>query len=108
LKVIISILVIIAVLSNSESGSYAQSGTGVKLHGDSLIRINRRNVQHDFGKFFDPNYPGNKSDQQNTSEELPFSESASFSETPVTLQPAQQNINGNDGLQVQVDLGNGR
>lgn len=92
---------------NAQSTSQPQSGS-FTLSGDSLVNINHRSAQDDFGKFFKQqnfrNISNNQSEENTISEELPLSESISVPATYIFLQPATQNINGNDGLQVQLDL----
>ncbi|MGF1674375.1 MAG: hypothetical protein ACFCUV_11920 [Rivularia sp. (in: cyanobacteria)] len=86
---------------------------GYTLSGDSLTGINQRTANQDFSIFF--NYqPNSATVVNNNVEENIFSnpdynttgEQVQIGNTPVLLQPGQQNINGNDGLQVQFDLTN--
>ncbi|WP_438892918.1 hypothetical protein [Anabaena sp. WFMT] len=104
-------LTIIAAFFGINSAVYAQSITQPQsgnwtLSGDSLVNINDRSAENDFGKFFDQ--ISKTQAQENTlSEELPLSESISIPSTPIFLQPAYQNLNENDGLQLQLDLSDG-
>jgi hypothetical protein len=105
-------LAIIAALAGLESSVSAQlpkpTPENVTLSGDSLVGIDNRSAQQDFGKFFDQQNPGRSSSNNRgnnpTSEQLPYNESITLPDTPIFLQPAQSG-NGNDGLQVQLDLG---
>jgi hypothetical protein len=98
-------------LQNSASAQFPVAKplpANVTLSGDSLVGINQRSSENDFGKFFDLQNSGS-SDSTNeatnaTSEQLPLSESISLPSTPIFLQPAQSG-DGNDGLQLQLDLG---
>ncbi|AFZ23760.1 hypothetical protein Cylst_1476 [Cylindrospermum stagnale PCC 7417] len=101
-------LSIMAALTALESSVFAQSPEpqpnleNFTLSGDSLIGIDDRSAQRDFGKFFEQQ---NRGSDNTTSEQLPLNESISLPSTPIFLQPAQS-TNGNDGLQLQLDLGN--
>ncbi|NJM21545.1 MAG: hypothetical protein HC836_27490 [Richelia sp. RM2_1_2] len=86
---------------------------GYTLSGDSLTGINQRTANQDFSIFF--NYqPNSATLVNNNAEENIFpnpdynttGEQVQIRNTPVLLQPGQQNLNGNDGLQVQFDLTN--
>lgn len=86
------------------------------LSGESLSGINNRNAENDFTNFFF----SDKSDsvihrkvEENTNlnpdddDRARFrkvEESLSQTNTPIILQPAES-FNGNDGVQVQLDLG---
>ncbi|TAF05209.1 MAG: hypothetical protein EAZ77_14465 [Nostocales cyanobacterium] len=101
-------LAIIAAFVGINGAAYAQSTpqpqTGsFTLKGDSLVNINDRSSANDFGNFFEK-ISNNQSSENTVSEELPLSESISIPTTPIFLQPASQNLNGNDGLQLQLDL----
>lgn len=101
-------LVIIATFVGVNSTVSAQSTSqpqaeNITLTGDSLVNINNRSSENDFGNFFDK-LSNNQDGKNTTSEELPLSESISISNTPIFLQPANQNLNENDGLQLQLDL----
>ncbi|MEA5552174.1 hypothetical protein VB713_14610 [Anabaena cylindrica UHCC 0172] len=103
-----AILTSITAIFSINSVVYAQSITQPQsenwtLSGDSLVNINDRSAENDFGKFFDQ-ISNNKAQENKISEELSLSESISIPFTAIFLQPANQNINGNDGLQVQLDL----
>ncbi|MFM2064759.1 MAG: hypothetical protein RLZZ507_4430 [Cyanobacteriota bacterium] len=106
-------LAIIAVFVAVSSAVYAQSTIqpqpeNFTLTGDSLININNRSAQNDFVKFFEQQngepLSNNQSGENTVSTELPLSESISIPYTPIFLQPASQNLNENDGLQLQLDL----
>ena len=75
---------------------------GVTLKGDSLIDVSNRSAGLDFRNFFE-----SQNDQGlgiSNSEQFPWSQSIFRPSTPVFLQPASQDVNGNDGLQLQLDL----
>ncbi|WP_071187390.1 hypothetical protein [Trichormus sp. NMC-1] len=113
-KITITLGIISALLS-IDNAVYAQSNVAqpqqgsFTLRGESLVNIDYRNAQNDFGRFFNQQNPGNTSknpSRQNLIyEELPLSESISIPNNAIFLQPANQTINGNDGLQVHLDLG---
>ncbi|MBH8564772.1 hypothetical protein I8748_21740 [Nostoc sp. CENA67] len=80
-----------------------------KLTGDSLEGVGHRTAQEDFTKFFDSKNSisiSNDNEQKNTTPgRLRLNQTISLPETPILLQPAAQSVNGNDGVQVQLDLG---
>jgi hypothetical protein len=111
-KITLTLAIIAALVSldnsvNAQSTSQPQPGS-FTLRGDSLVNINHRSAQDDFGQFFNQqnsrNISNNQGQESTISEKLPLSESISIPATYIFLQPATQNINGNDGLQVQLDL----
>jgi hypothetical protein len=106
-------LTVLAAIFGVDNAVYAQSTVqpqpgNFTLSGRSLVNIDYRNAEDDFRKFFQQDNPNlisnNQSDENTVSQELPLSESISASTDSIFLQPATQNINGNDGLQVQLDL----
>ncbi|MBD2295886.1 hypothetical protein H6G06_21010 [Anabaena sphaerica FACHB-251] len=104
-------LTIIAAFLSLNSAVYAQSMAqpqpgSFTLKGDSLVNINDRNAKNDFRKFFEQ-ISQNQAQENTISEELPLSESITIPYTPIFLQPAYQNLNENDGLQLQLDLSDG-
>ncbi|TAE59902.1 MAG: hypothetical protein EAZ76_14525 [Nostocales cyanobacterium] len=72
------------------------------LTGDSLVNINDRRAETDFSIFFESK--NSQSSKNVTSEQLPWSQSIYMNSSPIFLQPANQDVNGNDGVQVQLDL----
>ncbi|MEA5619042.1 hypothetical protein VB711_14515 [Cronbergia sp. UHCC 0137] len=112
---ITTVLVTIVTVSSLNISMYAQS-TPMKpqsgsfiLNGDSLINIDQRSSESDFGKFFEQNsgnFSSNQGENNSSSEELPLTESISLPSNSVFLQPASQSFDGNDGVQVQLDLRN--
>ena len=101
------ILTIVAAVFGVNSAVYAQSIEQVNqrnftLKSDSLVDINDRRAENDFSRFF--NQQNNQGTENNNSEELPLSESITIPATLIFLQPANQNLNENDGLQLQLDL----
>ncbi|MEH1867110.1 MAG: hypothetical protein V7K69_19165 [Nostoc sp.] len=85
--------------SSLNSGQY-------KSTGDSLVGIDNRTAQDDFGKFFEQTNPATISNNRRdrTPVKIHFNETLSQPDTSVFLTPAQSG-NDNDGLQVQLDLG---
>ncbi|WP_414563927.1 MULTISPECIES: hypothetical protein [unclassified Anabaena] len=79
-------------ISNSNPDDY-------KLTGDSLEGIDTRTAQDDFQQFFDVQ------NSQSPSGRFGLSETISLPRNPIFLQPAQS-VDSNDGVQVQLDLGN--
>ncbi|RCJ33506.1 hypothetical protein A6770_17755 [Nostoc minutum NIES-26] len=80
-----------------------------KLTGDALEGVGNRTAQDDFTKFFDnknsASIPSNNEQKNTTPGSLRLNQTISLPETPILLQPASQSANGNDGVQVQLDLG---
>lgn len=77
------------------------------LRGDSLVNVNQRSAEDDFKQFFNQPNRGNANnlaDQDISSDVIPVSGSIPISNTPLIIQPATQTVNGNDGLQLQLDL----
>ncbi|MBE9213076.1 hypothetical protein IQ247_10385 [Plectonema cf. radiosum LEGE 06105] len=111
----LGVVVTLATIANpvNAQSSINSDVQGYTLSGDSLTGINQRTANQDFSMFF--NYqPNTATPVNNNVEEDIFSnpdynttgEQVQIRNTPVLLQPGQQNINGNDGLQVQFDLTN--
>jgi hypothetical protein len=79
-----------------------------RLTGDSLVGIDNRTAQNDFGRFFERTNPASISNNNRRDNKTPakirFNESLSQPDTSVFLTPAQSGSD-NDGLQVQLDLG---
>lgn len=111
---IIALLGVTAVLASLGSQVYAQSPASTStieqytLTGDSLIGIDNRTAQDDFGNFFEQTNPASISNNNRRNKKTPvqirFNESLSLPDSSVFLAPAQSG-NDNDGLQVQLDLG---
>lgn len=100
-------LTIIAAVFGVNSTVFAQSTEqvnqeNVTLKGDSLLNINDRRAENDFSRFF--NQQNNQGTENNTFEKLPLSESITIPDDPIFLQPANQNLNENDRLQLQLDF----
>lgn len=110
---IIALLGITAAFASLGSPVYAQSPGSIsnreqyKLTGDSLIGIDQRTAQDDFGSFFERTNPASISNNNRRGNKTPvqprFNESLSLPDTSVFLTPAQSG-NDNDGLQVQLDI----
>ncbi|XHR84647.1 MAG: hypothetical protein ACFKPT_10305 [Gloeotrichia echinulata GP01] len=94
----------------AQSPASGSNSRNYLLTGDSLMGIDHRTAQKDFGRFSQQQNAGSTSSNSNENnrnpEELTFQESLSLPKSPIFLQPAQA-VNGNDGLQVQLDLVNG-
>jgi hypothetical protein len=110
---IIAVLAIALSIASLESPVRAQTPAtpnpntqDYQLTGDSLEGIGNRSAEDDFSQFFNTSIPTNNiRDNQNVSG-WRSNRSTSLPDTPVLLQPAQESVNGNDGVQVQLDLGN--
>jgi hypothetical protein len=73
------------------------------LSGSSLTGINTRTSQEDFDKFF--GFTNRESAAPDSSSSLTrYNETLTRPDSPIYLQPAQQSVNGNEGVQVQLDL----
>ena len=87
----------------------SSSGETSSVNGSSLIGIDNRTAQEDFSKFFGTINTGNtlseSSTPGNTTTPVRFNETLSLPDTSIFLQPARDSMNGNDGVQVQLDLG---
>ncbi len=84
-------------------------GKGYSLSGDSLTGINERTANQDFPIFFTTETNGTtpvNNVEQNTVTNTGYTqvEQRSLLNTPIILEPDEQNFNGNDGLQVKFDL----
>jgi hypothetical protein len=87
----------------------SSSGETSSVNGSSLIGIDNRTAQDDFSKFFGAINTGStlseSSTPSNTTTPVRFNETLSLPDTSIFLQPARDSMNGNDGVQVQLDLG---
>ncbi len=113
---IIAALVVMAAFTSLESPVRAQSTEtpvlnpeNYQLTGDSLEGVGTRTAQDDFTKFFDGQSSGststNNAENNTTQDGFRLNEAISLPDTQIILQPAQS-MDGNDGVQVQLDLGN--
>ncbi|MEA5506781.1 hypothetical protein VB735_27515 [Halotia wernerae UHCC 0503] len=113
---IIAALAIMAAFASLGSPVRAQSPEApavntenYQLTGDSLEGVGTRTAQDDFTKFFDGTNSGSRSinngENNITPDGFRLNEPISLPDTQIILQPAQS-MNGNDGVQVQLDLGN--
>ncbi len=73
------------------------------LSGSSLTGIDTRTSQEDFHKFFGFTNPESAAPTGGTAL-VRYNETLTRPDSPVYLQPAQQSVNGNEGVQVQLDL----
>lgn len=108
-----AVLGITAIVGNIANPVYAQNsrnieGKGYSLSGDSLMGINERTANQDFPTFFiiQPSGATSNSNIQNTASFRKTREQVQINNTPVYLEPGEENLNGNDGFQVQFDLTN--
>ncbi|MBH8552309.1 hypothetical protein I8751_07965 [Nostocaceae cyanobacterium CENA357] len=113
---IIAALAIMAAFASLGSPVRAQSPEtpvlnteNYQLTGDSLEGVGTRTAQDDFTKFFNGQNSGsrsiNKGENNTLLDGFRLNEAISLPENPIILQPIQS-MNGNDGVQVQLDLGN--
>ncbi|MDF5707751.1 MAG: hypothetical protein PUP90_08750 [Nostoc sp. S4] len=110
---IIAFLGITAVFACLGSRVYAQSSASnsnpeqYTRTGDSLVGINNRTAKDDFTSFFEQTNSSTISNNNQTNKKTPtqirFNESLSQPDTSIFLEPAQSG-NGNDGLQIQLDI----
>ncbi|MGJ5674308.1 MAG: hypothetical protein ACR9NN_11960 [Nostochopsis sp.] len=126
-QIIFAVFVIAATVTALSSKVQAQSSISSQqqytLSGDSLSGINDRTAENDFARFFDQtqNLAGTTDNNTGKNKLVPdqslrqqinnlvqlrrILKPQSQTTTPeLILQPAQSNINGNDGLQLQVDV----
>ena len=114
-KIIVTLAIALGVGGLNYQAQAQSPLTPFTLSGDSLSGINNRNAENDFTNFFFGNTPESDNDMQigennnsNLDEERArlrkIEKSLSQINTPIILQPAES-YNGNDGLQVQLDLG---
>ncbi len=110
---LLAALGIVATLAFTNPASAQSNRKGYTLSGDSLTGINQRTANQDFSIFFTPQTstpsPVNNNVEENALTNvgsLRVGEMQRIGNTPVLLQPSRQNVNGNDGLQLQFDLTN--
>jgi hypothetical protein len=113
---IIAALAILAAIVSLGSSVRAHSpvapsvnGEDYTITGDSLEGIDTRTAEDDFKKFFEgttaDSLSTNGAGNNQISNRLRLNQSISLPSTPIFLQPAQS-TDGNDGVQVQLDLSN--
>ncbi|BAZ50979.1 hypothetical protein NIES4103_36020 [Nostoc sp. NIES-4103] len=111
---VLTILVASASLGHPVHAQSPEAATNLntetyKLTGDSLEGVGHRTAQEDFTRFFDSKTPtsiSSDSEKKNTTpNRLRLNQTISLPDTPILLQPAAQSVDGNDGVQVQLDLG---
>jgi TolA-binding protein len=120
-KRILAVLVIVATVTGLSTKVQAQSLSSNQqqytLSGDSLTGISDRTAENDFGIFFDQtqNLAGQINKNTSTGQTVQqinnpvqlqriLKPQSQTSGSELILQPAQSNTNGNDGLQLQVDV----
>lgn len=106
---VLGILATVASIANPVSAQSSRNidGKGYSLSGDSLMGIDRRTANEDFPVFFTTqplNATPVNSGEQNTTNSNSWRLGEQY--TPVILEPAEENINGNDGLELKFDLTN--
>lgn len=108
-------LTILATCASLENYAYAQLPAQARpgnftLKGDSLVNINQRNAQNDFNGFFlqqsDNNNSNNSESANSNLNPEALNQTLSSPDIPLIVQPATQTVDGNEGLQVQLDLSN--
>ncbi|MGF1673322.1 MAG: hypothetical protein ACFCUV_06475 [Rivularia sp. (in: cyanobacteria)] len=104
-------IIAIAITTNPVNAQSSRNNNekGYTLSGDSLTGINQRTANQDFSIFFINQSSRIKPANSNTVPNSGYSrsrEQPQIGNTPVLLQPVKQNVNGNDGLQLQFDLTN--
>lgn len=105
---------ITAVVANIANPVNAQTsrniqGKGYSLSGDSLMGINERTANEDFPNFFmvqPASLTPASSVETNAANFRRTREQVQINNTPVYLEPGEETISGNDGLQLQFDLTN--
>ncbi|TBR58662.1 hypothetical protein B4U84_22470 [Westiellopsis prolifica IICB1] len=126
-KTIFAVLVIAATVTSLPSKVEAQSSISSQqqytLSGDSLSGINNRTAENDFTIFFDQtqNLAGTTDNNTEKNALVPnqglrqeinnpvqlrrvLKPQSQTTTSELTLEPGQSNINGNDGLQLRVDV----
>ena len=103
---------LVAALANLANPVSAQSlrnidGRDYTIKGDSLTGIDQRTANDDFPVFF-TNQPSGTTQVNNVDRNTTKSNFFRIGNeyTPIFLEPAQQNVYGNDGLQLKFDLTN--
>ena len=85
----------------SAQSSRSVDGRGYSLSGDSLMGIIERTANQDFPVFFNtqPSVTPVNSRRQNTENFRKTREQVKIDNTPVYLEPGEESLNGNDGIQ---------
>jgi hypothetical protein len=105
-------LATLATFASLQTYVYAQTPAqiqpgNVTLKGDSLVNINHRNSQNDFNGFFlQPSSDNNSASENSNLNPEALNQNFSSPDIPLIVQPATQTVDGNDGVQVQLDLSN--
>lgn len=106
----LGIAAVVANIANPVSAQTSRNveGKGYSLSGDSLMGISERTANQDFPTFFiiQPSNATPADNIRNTGNFRKTREQVQINNTPVYLEPGEENLNGNDGLQVQFDLTN--
>ncbi|MEM7555166.1 MAG: hypothetical protein AAF378_13890 [Cyanobacteria bacterium P01_A01_bin.84] len=105
-RIILGALAMIAVSVSSVNAQLSQKTSSdsdeYSTSGKSLTGIDTISAENDFDRFF----VGNKSLNSRNELNSDLNPSLVILNTPIILQPAENFVNGNDGLQVQFDLRN--
>ncbi|AFY41733.1 hypothetical protein [Nostoc sp. PCC 7107] len=114
-KIIATLTVVAAIVSltNSVCAQSLSAPTvneeSYKITSDSLEGIGTRTAESDFMKFFEGGNINRTSNNNQTnkspSDGLHFNRAVLLPSTSIFLQPAAQSTDGNNGLEVQLDLG---
>ncbi|MBD2495028.1 hypothetical protein [Nostoc sp. FACHB-280] len=113
---IIAALTVFAAIVSLESPVHAQSlpasntsEENYKVTSDSLEGIGTRTAENDFMKFFEGREINRTSNNNQTNKSpadgLRFNRAIALPDNPIFLQPAAQSTDGNNGLELQLDLG---
>jgi len=106
----LGIAAVVANIANPVSAQTSRNveGKGYSLSGDSLMGISERTANEDFPTFFiiQPSGATSTNNIKNTGNFRKTREQVQINNTPVYLEPGEESLNGNDGLQVQFDLTN--
>jgi hypothetical protein len=104
---IAAVIVGLAMPAQAQSSKTPSQGEASSLSGTSLVGIDNRSTEDNFANFFGVINSGStapSSSPNRTATPVQFNQTLTLPDTPIYLQPAQQSIGGNDGVQVQVDL----
>lgn len=110
LLTVLGIAAVVANIANPVSAQTSRNieGKGYSLSGDSLMGVSERTANQDFPSFFiiQPSNANPAGSIQDAASFRRTREQVQINNTPVYLEPGEETLNGNDGLQVQFDLTN--
>ncbi|BAY06935.1 hypothetical protein [Calothrix sp. NIES-2098] len=111
LAIMTAVASLVSPVQAQSSEASSQNPEKYSLTGNSLTGIDNRNSQQDFNSFFEQNnpviVPTTNRVNTNISKDLQLQQSLSAPNSSVYFVPVQS-FNGNDGTQVQFDLGNSK